>query len=173
MKERKIIMENKNFVNYYRDPEVLREYDFYFSVAREVEAMPEEFLRQLSDEDWYWISRAKGLSLDFIEKFADLVIWKEISSEQILPESFIEKYADRVNWICISEHQVLSEEFIERFANKVYWSINKTNHVKNCTPCVNISSWRVNVYINWVMIVSFKYKQLTDNFFCKLFIYLS
>ena len=94
-----------NFERYYQAPEVLREYNFYFAVAREVEVMPEEFLRQLSDEDWYWISRAKGLSLYFIEIFSDKVDWDCISSYQRLPEEFIEAHADQVNGILISQHQ--------------------------------------------------------------------
>ena len=96
--------------------------NFYFCTARDIEQMSEESLKQLSDYDWRLISRVENLSLEFIDKYADFVIWSEISLHQELPEYFIEKFADKVNWIFISQYQKLSEEFIEKFQDKVCWS---------------------------------------------------
>ena len=67
------------------------------------------------------MSKVKGLSKSFIEKFQDRMNWHWISRYQKLSESFIEKFHDRVNWKDISEYQKLSELCIEKFQQRVDW----------------------------------------------------
>ena len=72
----------------------------------------------------YWNCAAKhwALSEEIIEKHADEVNWKHISTYQKLSEKFIEKFADKVNWHSICMYQKLSEQFIEQFTDKVDWN---------------------------------------------------
>jgi hypothetical protein len=89
--------------------------------------MPEQELReyisnnQLTEVDWYYISKCQNLSETFIHKHKDLVDWDYISKYQNLSESFIEEHKDLVYWICISKYQKLSESFIEEHKDLVSW----------------------------------------------------
>lgn len=76
---------------------------------------------ELTDINWYNISKHRKLTEDFIEKYADKVDWYHISSKQMISEEFIEKYTDEVNWKHISEFQKLTEAFIEKNIEKVNW----------------------------------------------------
>ena len=87
--------------------------------AKEVEKLSENILNNASDNYWDRLSSVKGLSEDFIRKFADKVNWKCISKYQKLSEYFIKEFADIVDWECISIYQTLSENFIREFQNKV------------------------------------------------------
>ena len=49
----------------------------------------------------------------------DYQTWAELSTHKGLTEDFIRKFAKKVNWCWISRYQRLSKEFIEEFKEKV------------------------------------------------------
>jgi hypothetical protein len=71
--------------------------------------------------NWWEISCHKGLSDDFIRKYADRVNWAYISYYQTLSEDFIREFKDRVDWEGISKKQTLSDDFLEEFEDKIVW----------------------------------------------------
>jgi hypothetical protein len=78
-------------------------------------------INQLSEDDWYYISRYQTLSEDFIREFQDKIYWEFISWYQKLSEEFIKEFQDKVDWYYISGYQKLSEDFIRQFQDKVNW----------------------------------------------------
>src|SRR5574344_738435 len=75
----------------------------------------------IDEVDWFWISKYKKLSENFIREFQNKVYWNRISEFQKLSENFIREFQNDVNWVCISTYQKLSEDFIREFKDKVYW----------------------------------------------------
>lgn len=63
---------------------------------------------------WNTISKFRGLSEDFIDKYCDNLNWKELSKSQILSEKIILKYIDRIYLPYIAKYQVLSKEMQTR-----------------------------------------------------------
>ena len=85
--------------------------------------LTEDFIRKFADKvDWFRISGIQHLSEDFIREFADRVDWTSVSMCQPLSEDFIREFAHKVDWENISAYQHLSEDFIREFKNRVYWS---------------------------------------------------
>ncbi len=100
-------------------------------VKQEIEALIEALIvktRQpltiekfANEVDWRNISSMYFLSEDFIREFKDRVSWIHISTHQKLSENFIREFKDRVSWIHISAYQKLSENFIREFKECVNW----------------------------------------------------
>src|SRR5574344_179490 len=80
----------------------------------------------IDEVDWFWISKYKKLSENFIREFQNKVYWNRISEFQKLSENFIREFQNKVDWVYISKYQKLSEDFIREFQNKVYWGCIST-----------------------------------------------
>ena len=105
-------------------------YDFLSMNWKEIskyKGLSETFIEKYIDRvDWYFISICQNLSEDFIDKHTDKVDWDSISICQNLSEDFIDKHTDKVDWNSISIYQHLSENFIDKHTDKVDWdSISK------------------------------------------------
>lgn len=86
--------------------------------------LTEDFIRKFADNvDWICISRYQRLSEDFIREFADRVDWTYVSATQHLSEDFIREFADRMNCGYISASQHLSEDFIGEFMHRIDWCL--------------------------------------------------
>ena len=80
-----------------------------------------EFIYEVSEVNWDYISIHQKLSEEFIKENFDKVNWDYISIHQKLSEEFIKENFDKVNWDFISQYQKLSEEFIKENSDKVNW----------------------------------------------------
>ena len=107
--------------------------------------------------NWRNISKYQRLSESFIEKFQDKVYWTHISYSQKLSEEFIEKFQDKGDWYYISEYQKLSEEFIEKFQHKADWD-NISSFQKLSEAFIEKFQYEVN----WGCISS--YQKLSESF---------
>lgn len=63
--------------------------------------IPEQFLLRYYyklDQHWKIVSKTQILTLDFIDKFGNLLDWDALVLSQQLTKEFIEKYEDKINW---------------------------------------------------------------------------
>jgi hypothetical protein len=112
---------------------------------------------QLTEVDWYWISRYQKLSESFIHEHKDLVGGWYISIYQKLSESFIEEHKDLVKWDLISQYQKLSESFIHKHKDLVDWYC--------ISQCQRLSEAFIDEYkdlVKWDLISI--YQKLSESF---------
>ena len=108
-------------------------------------------------QTWAELSTHKGLTEDFIRKFAKMVNWNGISIHQNLSEDFIREFANRVNWNWISNYQHLSEGFIREFQDKVNWHV--------ISKYQRLSEDFIREFKNWVNWYSIsRYQRLSEEF---------
>jgi hypothetical protein len=94
--------------------------DFYRICERQNLSI--DFMRRHRDRILFNIvSIYQNLSEDFIDEFSDKVDWQEICRFQVLSEPFMEKHLEKLHWFNVSIYQKLSEQFIERYADRVNW----------------------------------------------------
>jgi len=93
-------------------------------IVSKVGSLSEEFIKKYQDKvDWFSISKFQKLSEPFIREFQDYLEWDLISFYQKLSDEFIREFKNKVDWSYISTYQKLSVEFIREFKNKVDWSL--------------------------------------------------
>ena len=86
-----------------------------------------EFLNSvLEAEAWKTVSEDETLTMDMLEKYADKLDWKEISSNSriVWTNDGLEKFARRLNWEDFSDRcpeNLICEALLRKFENKWNW----------------------------------------------------
>ncbi len=78
-------------------------------------------LRDFSTNDWEYICKYVPLDENFIEQNKEKVYWHHISVYQRLSMQFIEKFHNVLNLGVITTHQIVDESFYIRHKNRVDW----------------------------------------------------
>jgi len=150
---------SKNLKQFFYDKYIRKniKYDFLKYYPELISIFKNSKKLNLSNIDWYNISKYQKLSESFIKEFKDHVDWYNISSYQKLSDEFIREFKDKVGWSCISSYQKLSESFIREFQYKVNWSFI-SRYQKHSESFIR----EFKNYINWSYISV--YQKLSESF---------
>lgn len=113
---------------------------------------------EYSKDHWFFISKNKQLSEEFMSINKHLLSWSRISKYQEISDNFIIEFKNLVSWTNISKYQKMSDKLIDLFFCTLSTQV-QNNIIKYQTLSLEFLSEKKE-YLPWIKV--FKYQKLSD-----------
>lgn len=80
-----------------------------------------DIFKDFDFDDWVDLFDNHKVSMDWVEKYADLVDWAAVSDAVEMDEAFMRKHLDKLDWTGVCNFQKLSEPFMREFVDLLNW----------------------------------------------------